>query len=88
MISVIPYKMYLATDYPEASILTISCLFQIAGRSLFCLGLLIRHGNSLISTSGSRSFNLSGCLNLFKRHLRMEDFALKVRSLQVQYRQC
>ncbi|KAJ0232572.1 Sister chromatid cohesion protein SCC2 [Hirschfeldia incana] len=55
---------------------------QIAGRSLFCLGLLIRHGNSLISTSGSRSFNLSGCLNLFKRHLRMEDFALKVRSLQ------
>ncbi|CAH8386778.1 unnamed protein product [Eruca vesicaria subsp. sativa] len=55
---------------------------QIAGRSLFCLGLLIRHGNSLISTSGDRSFNLSGCLNLFKRHLRMEDFALKVRSLQ------
>ncbi|KAJ4912098.1 PHD finger family protein [Raphanus sativus] len=55
---------------------------QIAGRSLFCLGLLIRHGNSLISTSGSRSFNLSGCLNLFKRHLHMEDFALKVRSLQ------
>uniref|UniRef100_A0A1J3FJ16 Sister chromatid cohesion protein n=1 Tax=Noccaea caerulescens TaxID=107243 RepID=A0A1J3FJ16_NOCCA len=55
---------------------------QIAGRSLFCLGLLIRHGNSLISTSDGRNFNLSGCLNVFKRHLRMEDFALKVRSLQ------
>ncbi|KAF8090173.1 hypothetical protein N665_0483s0012 [Sinapis alba] len=55
---------------------------RIAGRSLFCLGLLIRHGNSLISTSGGRSFNLSDCLSLFKRHLRMEDFALKVRSLQ------
>ncbi|ESQ41527.1 hypothetical protein EUTSA_v10012417mg [Eutrema salsugineum] len=55
---------------------------QIAGRSLFCLGLLIRHGNSLISTSGGRNFNLSGCLNLFKRHLCTEDFALKVRSLQ------
>ncbi|CAC01753.1 putative protein [Arabidopsis thaliana] len=55
---------------------------QIAGRSLFCLGLLIRHGNSLISTSGGKNFNLSGCLNLFKRHLRTEDIALKVRSLQ------
>ncbi|CAN7035053.1 unnamed protein product [Brassica oleracea var. botrytis] len=55
---------------------------QIAGRSLFCLGLLIRHGNSLISTSGGRKFNLSGCLSLFKRHLRVEDFSLKVRSLQ------
>ncbi|CAA7031303.1 unnamed protein product [Microthlaspi erraticum] len=54
---------------------------QIA-RSLFCLGLLIRHGNSLISTSDGRNFNLSSCLNVFKRHLRMEDFALKVRSLQ------
>ncbi|CAN8236312.1 unnamed protein product [Cochlearia groenlandica] len=55
---------------------------QIAGRSLFCLGLLIRHGNSLISTSGDKMFDLSGCLNLFKRHLRMEDFNLQVRSLQ------
>ncbi|CAH2072676.1 unnamed protein product [Thlaspi arvense] len=55
---------------------------QIAGRSLFCLGLLIRHGNSLISTSSGRNFNVSECLNLFRRHLRMEDFSLKVRSLQ------
>ncbi|XP_019090431.1 PREDICTED: nipped-B-like protein B [Camelina sativa] len=55
---------------------------QIAGRSLFCLGLLIRHGNTLISTSGGKIFNLSGCLNLFKRHLQTEDLALKVRSLQ------
>jgi len=62
--------------------------FQIAGRSLFCLGLLIRHGNSLISTSGGKNFNLSGCLNLFKRHLRTEDIALKVRSLQVWCLQC
>ncbi|KAL1205894.1 Sister chromatid cohesion protein SCC2 [Cardamine amara subsp. amara] len=55
---------------------------QIAGRSLFCLGLLIRHGNSLISSSGGKNFNLSSCLSLFKRHLRTEDLALKVRSLQ------
>ncbi|KFK24336.1 hypothetical protein AALP_AAs74821U000100, partial [Arabis alpina] len=29
------------------------------------------------STSGGRNFDLAGCLNLLKRHLRTEDFALK-----------
>lgn len=55
---------------------------QQVGRCLFCLGLLIRYGNSLLSTSGNKHFNIVSCLNLFKKYLLMEDFSIKVRSLQ------
>ncbi|XAR51675.1 hypothetical protein NMG60_11006373 [Bertholletia excelsa] len=57
---------------------------QQVGRSLFCLGLLIRYGNALLSTSGSnnRNIDVKNSLNLFKKYLQAEDFVLKVRSLQ------
>ncbi|KAC9242332.1 hypothetical protein E3N88_46138 [Mikania micrantha] len=53
-------------------------------RSLFCLGLLIRYGSSLIATSLSSKQNLvvSDSLSLFKKYFDAEDFALKIRSLQ------
>lgn len=53
------------------------------GRSLFCLGLLIRYGSSLLTTSYEKNIDIVSNLNLFKRYLRMEDFSVKVRSLQV-----
>ncbi|XP_057962405.1 sister chromatid cohesion protein SCC2 isoform X2 [Malania oleifera] len=57
---------------------------QVVGRSLFCLGLLIRYGNSLMNASSSSNKNLDVicCLSLFKKYLRVEDFVIKVRSLQ------
>ncbi|KAF5735591.1 nipped-B-like protein isoform X3 [Tripterygium wilfordii] len=54
---------------------------QLMGRSLFCLGLLIRYGNSLLSSSGG-AFDVRSSLSLFKKYLSMEDFGLRVRSLQ------
>ncbi|KAK3212439.1 hypothetical protein Dsin_017145 [Dipteronia sinensis] len=56
--------------------------FQQVGRSLFCLGLLIRYGNSLLSTSSDKRIDVASSLSLFKRYLCMEDFGVKVRSLQ------
>ncbi|TXG57919.1 hypothetical protein EZV62_015748 [Acer yangbiense] len=56
--------------------------FQQVGRSLFCLGLLIRYGNSLLSTSSDKKIDVASSLSLFKRYLCMEDFGVKVRSLQ------
>ncbi|KAK4751335.1 hypothetical protein SAY87_004817 [Trapa incisa] len=55
---------------------------QQLGRSIFCLGLLIRYGNSLLSLTNSRRVDIASCVNLFKRYLQMDDFVLKVRSLQ------
>ncbi|KAH7847892.1 hypothetical protein Vadar_031376 [Vaccinium darrowii] len=57
---------------------------QQVGRSLFCLGLLIRYGNSLLSTSCSSDQNIDvkNSLNLFKKYLHAEDFIIKARSLQ------
>ncbi|KDP27227.1 hypothetical protein JCGZ_19926 [Jatropha curcas] len=54
---------------------------QLVCRSLFCLGLLIRYGNSLLNTIGNKTIDVS-YLGLFKKYLRMEDFGVKVRSLQ------
>ncbi|KAM0009442.1 putative chromatin regulator PHD family [Helianthus debilis subsp. tardiflorus] len=53
-------------------------------RSLFCLGLLIRYGSSLLAMSLSSKQNLavSDSLILFKKYFHAEDFALKIRSLQ------
>uniref|UniRef100_A0A6N2N2B1 Sister chromatid cohesion protein n=1 Tax=Salix viminalis TaxID=40686 RepID=A0A6N2N2B1_SALVM len=55
---------------------------QLAGRSLFCLGLLIRYGNSLLSIANNKNIDVASTLSLFKKYLRMEDFSIKVRSLQ------
>ncbi|KAI3665842.1 hypothetical protein L6452_44477 [Arctium lappa] len=57
---------------------------QQVGRSLFCLGLLIRYGNSLLGMSLSSKQNLDvvSSLSLFKKYFYAEDFALKIRSLQ------
>ncbi|XVE68278.1 hypothetical protein DITRI_Ditri09bG0054800 [Diplodiscus trichospermus] len=55
---------------------------QQVGRSLFCLGLLIRYGNSLFSGSSSQNIDVGSSLSLFKKYLLMDDFSIKVRSLQ------
>ncbi|CAB4305260.1 unnamed protein product [Prunus armeniaca] len=55
---------------------------QQVGRSLFCLGLLIRYGNCLASNSDKTSDVVSS-LSLFKKYLLVEDFVIKVRSLQL-----
>ncbi|KAG5615002.1 hypothetical protein H5410_014826 [Solanum commersonii] len=57
--------------------------FQQVGRSLFCLGLLIRYSSSLLHASvSSNNLHVSSSLNLFKKYLQAEDFVIKVRSLQ------
>ncbi|CAI0388147.1 unnamed protein product [Linum tenue] len=55
---------------------------QLIGRSLFCLGLLIRYGNPLISGSSSKNIDVGSSISLFKNYLIMDDFSVKVRSLQ------
>ncbi|WOK99668.1 nipped-B-like protein A isoform X1 [Canna indica] len=52
------------------------------GRSLFCLGLLLRYGSQLIVKSDSQYVYIDKGLTLLKRYLIMEDFCLKVRALQ------
>jgi cohesin loading factor subunit SCC2 len=52
------------------------------GRSLFCLGLLLRYGYDLMASCDA-SIEISKILGLLKRFLLMEDFSLKVRALQV-----
>ncbi|AES74937.2 putative chromatin regulator PHD family [Medicago truncatula] len=55
---------------------------QLVGRSLFCLGLLIRYGNCLLASSGNKLVDVKRSLNLFMKYLAGEDYALKARSLQ------
>ncbi|KHG26754.1 Nipped-B-like protein [Gossypium arboreum] len=55
---------------------------QQVGRSLFCLGLLIRYGNSLFGGSSSKNIDVASSISLFKKYLQMDDFSIKVRSLQ------
>ncbi|OVA07915.1 zinc finger protein [Macleaya cordata] len=55
---------------------------QQVGRSLFCLGLLIRYGNELMITSDNRNVLVDKSLGLLKNYLCSEDFVIKVRSLQ------
>ncbi|KAL9157838.1 hypothetical protein ABFS82_08G029700 [Erythranthe guttata] len=57
---------------------------QQVGRSLFCLGLLIRYGSSILhgSDSNSRNLDVASSINLFKKYLQAEDFIIKVRALQ------
>lgn len=56
---------------------------QLLGRSLFCLGLLVRYGKELTNNFENRLALVTKCLTLLKRFLVSEDFGLKVRSLQV-----
>ncbi|PIN06625.1 Sister chromatid cohesion protein SCC2/Nipped-B [Handroanthus impetiginosus] len=57
---------------------------QQIGRSLFCLGLLIRYGSTLVdaSASNTRNLDVANSINLFKKYLQAEDFIIKVRALQ------
>ncbi|KAJ1398768.1 Zinc finger, PHD-type [Sesbania bispinosa] len=55
---------------------------QQVGRSLFCLGLLIRYGNCLLASSNNNLVDVRRSLNLFMKYLAVEDFVVKVRSLQ------
>ncbi|XP_039139288.1 sister chromatid cohesion protein SCC2 isoform X2 [Dioscorea cayenensis subsp. rotundata] len=55
---------------------------QLLGRSLFCLGLLIRYGNELILARIREPLHVVKSLSLLKGYLLMEDFGLKVRALQ------
>ncbi|KAE9612620.1 putative chromatin regulator PHD family [Lupinus albus] len=55
---------------------------QQVGRSLFCLGLLIRYGNCLLSNSSNKLIDVKRSLSLFVKYLSVEDLVVKVRSLQ------
>ncbi|XP_010259396.1 PREDICTED: nipped-B-like protein isoform X2 [Nelumbo nucifera] len=55
---------------------------QQVGRSLFCLGLLVRYGNELLITSDSRNVDVVQSLKLLKKYLSLDDFVIKVRALQ------
>ncbi|RDX75201.1 Sister chromatid cohesion protein SCC2, partial [Mucuna pruriens] len=55
---------------------------QKVGRSLFCLGLLIRYGNQLLASSSNKLIDVGSSLRLFMKYLSVEDFVVKVRSLQ------
>ncbi|KAK6155028.1 hypothetical protein DH2020_009276 [Rehmannia glutinosa] len=59
---------------------------QQVGRSLFCLGLLIRYGSSLLdaSASNTRNIDVASSIHLFRKYLQAEDFIIKVRALQMQ----
>lgn len=57
--------------------------FQQLGRSLFCLGLLVRYGDDLILSSRNKNSYVAKSLHLVKNYLLAEDFGLKARSLQV-----
>lgn len=61
----------------------VPCYLQKVGRSLFCLGLLIRYGNRLLANSGNKLVDFGSSVRLFIKHLSAEDFVVKVRSLQV-----
>ncbi|KAK1306486.1 hypothetical protein QJS10_CPA10g01957 [Acorus calamus] len=55
---------------------------QLVGRSLFCLGLLIRYGHSLTNSSNDKHMNVSKSLSLLKKYFEVQDFGIRVRSLQ------
>lgn len=55
---------------------------QQVGRSLFCLGLLIRYGSELMASSCSETV-VNKCISLLKNFLDIEDFGIKLRALQV-----
>ncbi|XXG63462.1 hypothetical protein AAC387_Pa05g1653 [Persea americana] len=55
---------------------------QQVGRSLFCLGLLVRYGNALMVACNNQNFLVVKCVSLLKNYLLGEDFGIKVRSLQ------
>lgn len=63
----------------------LSSNFQQVGRSLFCLGLLVRYGNELMVACNSQNVLVVKCVSLLKNYLLAEDFGIKVRSLQVGY---
>ncbi|ONM28008.1 PHD finger family protein [Zea mays] len=55
---------------------------QLLGRSLFCLGLLLRYGYQLMLTSENQ-LDFPKIINLLQRkYLLKDDFSLKVRALQ------
>ncbi|XP_022144453.1 sister chromatid cohesion protein SCC2 isoform X2 [Momordica charantia] len=55
---------------------------ELVGRSLFCLGLLIRYGSTLLSNSSNRNIDVTKSLSLLKKHLQTEDLVIRVRALQ------
>ncbi|XP_050894862.1 sister chromatid cohesion protein SCC2 [Lathyrus oleraceus] len=55
---------------------------QQVGRSLFCIGLLIRYGNCLLASSGNKLVDVRRSLSLFMKYLAVDDYSLKVRSSQ------
>ncbi|KAL1338205.1 sister chromatid cohesion protein SCC2 [Arachis hypogaea] len=55
---------------------------QQVGRSLFCLGSLIRYGNSLLVSSSNKVIDVRRSLTLCIKFLSEEDFVVKARSLQ------
>ncbi|KAI3866659.1 hypothetical protein MKW92_002805 [Papaver armeniacum] len=55
---------------------------QQVGRSLFCLGLLIRYGSKLMVTSDNKIILFDKSLSSLMSYLCSEDFVIRVRALQ------
>ncbi|XP_078430216.1 PHD finger family protein [Wolffia australiana] len=55
---------------------------QLLGRSLFCLGLLVRYGKELMNNLDNRLALVTKSHTLLQKFLVSDDFALRVRSLQ------
>ncbi|KAK1272735.1 hypothetical protein QJS04_geneDACA008026 [Acorus gramineus] len=54
-----------------------ACIRQLVGRSLFCLGLLIRYGYSLTNSSNDKHMNVSKSLSLLKKYFEVLDFGIR-----------
>ncbi|KAG4403523.1 hypothetical protein GLYMA_01G130950v4 [Glycine max] len=63
-----------------AFVVNLGDLCHKVGRSLFCLGLLICYGNQLLASS--ILIDVGRSVRLFMKYLFVEDFVVKVRSLQ------
>uniref|UniRef100_A0A9I9CCJ7 Uncharacterized protein n=1 Tax=Cucumis melo TaxID=3656 RepID=A0A9I9CCJ7_CUCME len=50
---------------------------QLVGRSLFCLGLLIRYGSPLLSNSSNKNVDITKSLSLLKMYLQTEDLVIR-----------
>ncbi|KAA0058102.1 nipped-B-like protein isoform X1 [Cucumis melo var. makuwa] len=49
----------------------------LVGRSLFCLGLLIRYGSPLLSNSSNKNVDITKSLSLLKMYLQTEDLVIR-----------
>lgn len=80
------FMLAISLCFKQALLSSADCIHsgtQLLGRSLFCLGLLLRYGYQLMLTSENQ-LDFPKIINLLQRkYLLRDDFSLKVRALQV-----